>query len=273
MKKRILSISGILALLMVLTLSSFGNKKSSKNEGFVDLFNGKNWDGWYLKIRSGDAEQANEVFAIEDGVIHVYKHMADSTDFDTGVNATHGLFYTNEKYSKYIFKFEYKWGTKITNNFKRWQYDAGCYYHVIDDKVWPTGVEYQVRYNHLTDQNHTGDLILSGTKGQWYCDDDSSKFCLPKDGGTAKSLKGWLFLAEPNVKHNALNDKWNKCEVIVMADQYAIHKLNGQVVNIVANMSVSEGVIGLQAETAEIFYRNIQIKEFDEIIPMEEFLK
>jgi hypothetical protein len=33
------------------------------------------------------------------------------------------------------------------------------------------------------------------------------------------------------------------------------------------------GVIGLQSETAEIYYRNIEIKEFDEVVPMEKFLK
>lgn len=40
--------------------------------------------------------------------------------------------YANQKYSKYILRFEYKWGTKIANNFDAYQYDAGCYYHVID---------------------------------------------------------------------------------------------------------------------------------------------
>ena len=35
----------------------------------------------------------------------------------------------------------------------------------------------------------------------------------------------------------------------------------------------SEGIIGFQPETAGIFYRNIEIKEFDEIIPMEKYMK
>ena len=41
----------------------------------------------------------------------------------------------------------------------------------------------------------------------------------------------------------------------------------------VTDLSVSEGRIGLQSETAEIFYRNIEIREFDEDIPMEKFLQ
>jgi hypothetical protein len=58
-----------------------------------------------------------------------------------------------------------------------------------------------------------------------------------------------------------------------MGNKYAIHKLNGAVVNVLTNLSLSEGVIGLQAETAEVFYRNIKIKELKEDIPMEKFLK
>ena len=38
------------------------------------------------------------------------------------------------------------------------------------------------------------------------------------------------------------------------------------------NMAPSEGIIGFQSETAEIYYRNIWIKEFDEVIPFEEFM-
>ena len=30
------------------------------------MFNGKNFDGWYLKIKSGDAETAKKVFTIND---------------------------------------------------------------------------------------------------------------------------------------------------------------------------------------------------------------
>mgnify|MGYP006086980195 FL=1 len=58
-----------------------------------------------------------------------------------------------------------------------------------------------------------------------------------------------------------------------MGNAYTIHKLNGEIVNMATNLSVSEGIIGFQSETAEIYYRNIKIKEFDEIIPIEKFIK
>ena len=56
-------------------------KDSLLNKGFVKLFNEKNWEGWDLKLRSGDSEKAKEVYAIEEGIVHVFKHMPDSLNF------------------------------------------------------------------------------------------------------------------------------------------------------------------------------------------------
>lgn len=254
------------------TIISTAQEKKSK-DGFVKIFNGKNWDGWHLKLKNGDEELAKKVYAIEDGIVHVFKDFPDEYELGTGKNETHGLFYTNKKYSKYIFRFEYKWGEKIANNFEQWQYDAGVYYHVIDDKIWPVGIEYQIRYDHTKSRNHTGDLIRpGGVNYDWFTSDDNT-FLHPNEGGKPENKKDWMHLATPTKNYNALNGKWNQCEIIVMGDQYTIHKLNGDIVNMAFNLNPSEGIIGLQSETAEIYYRNIEIKEFDEIIPIEEFLK
>jgi hypothetical protein len=46
---------------------------SSPDDGFVKLFNGKNFDGWSLQFGSGDTELAKKVFAIDKkGIIHVW---------------------------------------------------------------------------------------------------------------------------------------------------------------------------------------------------------
>lgn len=261
-------------LIILLFVGSVNAQKVGHSKtGFVKLFNGKDWTGWDLKLRSNDPEMAKNVYSIENGMVHVFKNYPDSFELNKGTNQTHGLFFTQKKYSKFIFRFEYKWGTKIANNFDQFQYDAGMYYHVVDNSIWPKGIEYQVRYNQITEKNHTGDFWASGTSFQWYAGADGKSFLLPSEGGNEAPIKRGEHLASPKAKFNALNGKWNKCEVIVMADKYAIHKLNGKIVNMATKLSVSEGVIGLQSETAEIFYRNIEIKEFDEIIPMEKLLK
>jgi len=269
--KSFLTVFFLLGFILNLNLSA---QSQTAKDGFIKIFNGKNLDGFYLKIKSGDAELAKKVYAVEDGVVHVFNNaFPDSFKLGTGENDTHGLFYTNKKYSKYILRFEYKWGTKIANNFNEWQYDAGVYYHVFNDKIWPDGIEYQIRYDHTKNRNHTGDLIRGGTSYKWFPSADTSVFVSPKDGGKAQDVNGWMHYASTPKHFNAVNGEWNKCEIIVMGNQYAIHRLNGEIINIATDLSVGEGVIGWQSETAEIFYRNILIKEFDKIIPMEEFLK
>ncbi|WP_231617418.1 ThuA domain-containing protein [Novipirellula aureliae] len=244
---------------------------AQQDDGFTSLFNGKNFDGWYLKIRSGDAEMAKKVFQVEDGMVHVF-----GDGFEDGYqlnissrSETHGLFYANKPYSRYIFKFEYKWGTKKVNNFNQFQYDAGMYYHVSNDKIWPSGLEYQIRYNSVTKENHTGDFWGGGY--DWYADKDR-KFQFPSEGGKLQPDRGGEHRAKADAPFHALDGEWNQCEVIVMGNKYAIHKLNGEIVNLGIDLDRSEGKVGLQSETAEIFYRNIMIKEFDKDVPIEEFL-
>lgn len=285
MQPKILSLNFLnylLATILIVCFSSCGESDSKSvkatsdtnyTDGFHKIFNGENFDGWYLKLRNNDPDIANEVFAIDDGMVHVFKNMKDSTDLNTGENGTHGLFYTKKKYSKYILRFEYKWGEKITNNFNEWQYDAGLYYHVSDDNVWPIGIEYQIRYDHRTDKNHSGDLIKpAGANYDWYANENTSTYLHPDEGGKLNTSKrAWNHLAS-GAPFNGTNGEWNKCEVIVMGGEYTIHKLNGVVVNMAFNLTPNEGIFGFQSETAEIFYRNIEIREFDKIIPAEEFL-
>jgi hypothetical protein len=261
-------------LSLIVTCSAWlsaSSAQSTTEAGFTSLFNGKDFTGWDLKIRSGDQAMAQRVFTAADGVVHVFKDFPDGYELNTGKGATHGLIYTKKSYSRYIFRFEYKWGAKRMNNFGQFQYDAGMYYHVYNDAIWPKGVEYQIRFNHLTGNNHTGDFWASGTAFQWYAGDDG-QFQLPGQGGRLVSRKSGEHRSLKAAPFHALDGQWNQCEVIVMGDHYAIHKLNGVIVNLATGLSVKEGIIGLQSETAEIFYRNIMIKEFTEDQPIERFL-
>lgn len=263
-----------LLALAVLTLGSCATTTQNcyDDSKFTTIFNGENFDGWYLKILSGNDSLAKEVYAIEDGAVHVFNDkFPDQYGFGSEWD-TYGLFYTEKEYSRYILRFDYKWGKKTANNYNAFQYDAGCYYHVIDDKIWPVGIEYQIRYNDSTDKNHTGDYwIGEATPMEWYTDGDDH-FLSEKDGGTKAEYRPGEHLALKGFKANGLNDKWNECEIIVMADEYSIHKLNGEVVNMATNLGIKAGKIGFQSETGEIFYRNIRILEFDETIYMEKFL-
>ncbi len=264
-----------LALLLYLFfLSQYANSSNSNSLGiYKSLFNERNYDGWIPIIRNGNPKEAKKVFHIRDKLIHVYANHADGYQLNEKKNDTHGVLFTADSYSRYSFKLEYKWGEKKTNNFSAWQYDAGLFYHVTEAKIWPRGLEYQIRYNHLENRNHTGDLWnLSGGPVTVYSN-GKNIFKPWTQGGTVTPLARGEFFALQNVQFNALNNKWNTVEIIVMDSRYAIHKLNGKIVNILTDLPHSSGKIGLQAETAEIYYRNIRIKQFENPVPIDQFIE
>ncbi|WP_299664807.1 DUF1080 domain-containing protein [uncultured Polaribacter sp.] len=269
---KVIFLSVALQIFLAIYFMSYSSISAQNiNDGFKPLFNGKNLEGWQLKIRSGDRVLAKKVFVVDRKMIHAFKHIPDSTELNTGNYQTHGMIFSEKKYSKYILRFEYKWGKKILNNFKKFQYDAGLYYHIYNDKVWPKGIEYQIRYNHIANKNYTGDILAAGIDITWYTGIIKKHFLAPKAGGKPVQKKGMLS-AFPTENYNGLNDKWNKCEIIVMGNNYLIHKLNGKIVNMATHLSRKEGLIGFQAETAEIYYKNIFIKEFLKSIPIEKFI-
>lgn len=55
-------------------------------------------------------------------------------------------------------------------------------------------------------------------------------------------------------------------------NKFGFHQLKGDIVNRGSNESHGERILGFQSETAEIYYRNIRIKEFDEIVSTKQFL-
>jgi hypothetical protein len=243
------------------------------DDGYTPLFNGKDFNDFTIILRNGSATDIPKVFCIApDGVLHLFRDLPAGSGVDTDKNGTHGVMTTKKSYSRYSLKFQYKWGQKLVNNFKDYQYDAGVFYHITELKVFPVGLQYQVRYNHLENRNHSGDFIGSGVTMQWYSQDGQT-FEWPDKGGVAQPKRKGQHYAHVSAPFHGLDGQWNECEIIVMGDQYALHKLNGQIVNLATDLPAAAGPIAIESETAEIFWRNIRIKEFAEPIPMEKFLK
>ena len=250
-------------------------KPTSKNgdEGFVPLFNGRDFQNWVLLLRDGTASEAQKVFTIDDGgILHFFRDLPKDAGSKTRINAFHGVMVTKKSYNRYHLKFEFKWGDKLVNNYREFQYDAGVFYQIDVVKVFPIGLQYQIRYNHLEDSNHVGDFWAAGVQMQWYSEDGKT-FKLPSDGGVKQPFKMGEHQALADARSHGLNGEWNSCEIVVMDNKYAIHKLNGQIVNLATDLGSSEGPIALEAETGEILWRNIEIKEYEEPVPMERFLK
>lgn len=233
------------------------------------LFNGKDLEGWSTLVKGkAIGEDPDRYVTVKDGMIHMYAGIPD------GEKVAFGVITTNESFSSYHLKLEYRWGTKkfaprAKPEHKR---DAGILYHVWNpDKVWPGSLEYQIQ------ETDTGDLIFIDSGGTFFHEPGDPKRYLPEsEGGLARfglARNTWQLVAKRKVADR--NEGWNTAEIIVRGGKSAEHLVNGESLLRLSNfvrpegdgtVPLTSGKISLQFEGAEIFYRNIVIRELDEAV-------
>ncbi len=200
---------------------------------FTPLFNGRNLNGFYTYLKgTGINTDPLGVFTVEkEGILHI-----SGEQF--------GYLCTHQVYRNFHLKAEFKWGEKKYPPRLNEPRDSGILYHLArnaKDTIWPTSIECQIQ------QGDCGDFWLIG--------------------GTTIVVNGLRNDPKPFYRSPKIADKekphgeWNTVEVISQ-DGMCTHIVNGQVVNEGKLASVKEGKILFQSEGAEIYYRNMQIKEW-----------
>lgn len=227
-------------------------------EGWKSLFNGKNLSGWYSYLPSqGKNSDPERVFKVEDGTLHILD-VADKGERDFGYLATY------ERYSNYELRLEYMWGSKRFEPRENLPRDSGVIYHVGGrDKVWPTGIEYQIQ------EGDTGDFwMLDGTRIKTTVDNPYASEPVYKPGGKSFTSKPGDFVRVANSNTYDTKSGWNTVNIVLRGSS-AVHSVNGKVNNRAQHImnpgggSLSSGRILLQAEGAEIYYRNIEIRSLE----------
>jgi len=219
------------------------------------LFNGENLDGWYTYLPSeGRNRDPEGVFKVENGMLHIL-------DVEDKGYRDFGYLATEKSYRDYHLRLEYKWGSKRFAPRAATKRDSGVLYHVTGgDRVWPRGVEYQIQ------EGDTGDFwLISGTtlsttvRSPHESEPRYEQFGKPytsRQGRFVRIVKDGTFERE---------EDWNTVDIIVRGDT-ATHMINGRVNNRAYSLHqpggdpLTAGKILLQAEGAEVFYRNIQIR-------------
>lgn len=203
-------------------------------EQFSSLFNGENFDGWYTWLeKQGKNTDPNKVFTVEkDGIIH-----------DTGKEP--GYIMTENRYTNYHFSLEFKWGLKRWPPRENNKRDSGICYHVPDDaedKIWPSSVECQIQ------ESDVGDF--------WLLDNAT----IQVDGKQNAPSAHTQILKKKDAEKPT--GEWNTVEILSFHGK-CVHIVNGVVVNYGENASITGGRILLQSEYAEIYYRNIKLRELN----------
>jgi hypothetical protein len=157
---------------------------------------------------------------------------------------------------------EKKFGDRV--NSKR---DAGLIYHFVgEDKIWPRGIECQVQ------EQDTGDIFVVWARVTSTVAPRTHTY-LPLEAGGVPVTVGSAGEITSIKKGRMLEvPGWNKVEVRVRGD-HATHLVNGEINNAWTNLRqpdpanpgrylpLTKGKILLQAEGAEVLYRNIEIRE------------
>jgi hypothetical protein len=244
---------------------SFSMSAGAADDGWKPLFNGKDLSGWTIKIAKRPlGENYNDTFRVEDGILKVYYDKWSK--FDRGF----GHLYTNQAYSNYLLRLEYRITGKAPEDAPHWaKLNSGVMIHsqsplsLTLDQEFPASMEFQFLAENATAGKQTGNVCTPGTnlemKGKMLEDHiiDSSSKLFPVD-------------------------EWIKVEVEVRGNQEVVHRVNGvevlryqhpqldpkdesaqRLLAAGAPLQLSFGHIALQAECQPIWFRNIQIKQLD----------
>lgn len=199
-------------------------------EEWTPLFDGKSFAGWTFEVLDHSAPES--IWSVKDGVIQV-----GGKDHPTGVLRT------AKAYADYELEFEWRWPAGEGN--------SGCLIHCSTPRemnVWPKSLEVQLQSGNAGDFIHIGETIE----------------VRPEQVAVVDDPKSWMVRLRRNLTDDSEKPlgEWNRMRIIAKGAAVEVH-VNGTLVNKGWNGSASSGAICLQAEKADIQFRNVRIRQLE----------
>jgi hypothetical protein len=251
----------VLALLtMVVCVPGFAQNDPDKKE-WIQLFNGKDLDGWDVKITGYDLnDNFGNTFRVENGV------MKTAYDQYGQFNNRFGHIFYRQKFSHYIIAVEYRFVGEQTPGAPDWAFrNSGIMVHsqsaqsMEKDQDFPICIEVQLLGGKDTGERPTANVCTPGTNiemnGKLV-----TQHCV---NSTAKTYRG---------------DQWVRVEAEVLGDKEITHIVEGRTVlsyqkpqiggGQVTNYNpavkkdgtlLKEGYISLQSESHPVEFRKVEL--------------
>ncbi len=253
-------------LLAVSTWKSCGEKSTAttaQTGKWIPLFNGKNLDGWDVKIAGFDLnDNYKNTFRVEDGLLKV------RYDGYTSFDQHYGHIFYKKPFSHYRLRVEYRFVGEQCPGGEDWALrNSGAMLHgqtaasMMKNQDFPISLEGQLLGGDGVHERHTSNLCTPGTNvvmhgklETTHCMDSSSK-----------------------TYHG---DQWVTAEFLVLGDSLIQHILEGKVVmeyskptigdGVVNNYDpkvkidgkpISSGTISLQSESHPIDFRKVELRD------------
>ncbi len=253
----------ILLLSIAISISTLASAQS--DDKWIQLFNGEDLSNWKIKFTGYDlGYNLYNTFYVEDGIFKV------SYDNWPTFNGEFGHIYTDQAFSHYRLRVEYRFiGEQVTNG-PGWAYrNNGIMFHsqsaetVTLNQEFPVSIEAQMLGGNGVDPRTNGNV------------------CSP---GTHIEMAGELITQHCNNSNSATfhGDDWVTMEIEVLGSESVKQWVNGELVleyggiqldptdpdaqALLANgatIELNRGHIAMQAETHPIQFRKIELLPLD----------
>ena len=255
MKKLLVISVYLLACLMV------NAQKKSKAEGWIQLFNGKNLDGWTVKIKDHPVnDNFGNTFRVENGIIKV-----SYDQYGGEFKNQFGHIFYKDKFSAYLLVVEYRFVGDQIKDGPGWAFrNSGMMLHgqtpesMSVDQDFPICLEAQLLGGNGKDTRTTNNLCTPGTNVVM----DGKLHTIHCTNSTSKTYHG---------------DQWVRAEVLVLRDSIIKHIVEGDTVlfyekpqydgtdkwvkqqGYTAGALISGGTISLQSESHPVEFRKVEL--------------
>jgi hypothetical protein len=237
-----------LACLALLVPSSSATRalgEDAPKKKWIQLFNGKDLEGWKVKIKGYDLlDNHARTFRVEDGILKV------AYDGYKQFDGKFGHIFWKEKYSHYILRAEYRFVGEQTPGGAGWAFrNSGLMLHCQSpesmgkDQDFPVSIEVQLLGGNGKDARSTANLCTPGThvtmggkKITQHCTDSRSK-----------------------TYHG---DRWVTVEVEVHGGGAITHKVEGETVLEYEKPELDEG----DADVRKLLEKDKELREGDRIL-------
>ncbi|MCK4292938.1 MAG: DUF1080 domain-containing protein [Planctomycetes bacterium] len=265
MKQRY-SVLLVLCLALMSTLCGCAGQQAGPSKSrWTSLFNGKDLEGWNIKITGHELnDNYGNTFRVENGILKVSYDQYDKFDGKFG-----HIFHKN-KFSHYILRVEYRFVGDQSPGGPGWAYrNSGVMMHcqspesMRKEQSFPVSVEVQMLGGNGRDERSTGNVCTPGTH-------------IVMDG---KLVKRHCTSSSSKTYHG---DQWVTLEIEVHGNDTIKHIVNGEVVleyekpqldendrdaqKLIkdGNKMLHEGYISLQAESHPVEFRKVEILALEE---------
>jgi hypothetical protein len=244
-------------LIVAFLLSACAEKK---NKEWIQLFNGKDLDGWHLNINGYDLDDNfGNTFRVEDGVLKV------SYDAYEKFDGKFGHIFYKDKFSHYRLRVEYRFTGEQVPGGPGWAFrNSGVMFHS------------QSPQSMKKEQNFPVSIEAQFLGGDGQTDRPTANVCSP---GTHIVMNGELVKRHCNTSKSKTyhGDQWVTVEIEVRGNSLVNHIIDGQVVlsyekpqldeedpdaqTLIkdGDKMLREGHFSLQAESHPIEFRKVEI--------------